>query len=53
VVVTLPPFTAVVPPALVVSELNGVLPPTAPASVVVPVLLRVRLWAPLIVPLKV
>src|SRR5689334_15222554 len=52
VVVTVPPLRSVVPPALVVRLVNGVVPPMAPAKVVVPVLLAVRLPAPSIVLLK-
>ncbi len=42
----MPPFKAVVPPALVVRLVSGVVPPIAPVKVVVPVLLAVRLPPP-------
>ncbi len=40
------PLRSVVPPALVVSDVKGVVPPTAPSKVVRPVVLSVRFWAP-------
>ena len=44
---------ATVPPVLVVKLVSGVVPPIIPESVVVPVVLRVKVDAPLTVPPKV
>ena len=46
---TTPPLMAVEPPASVVRLVRAVVPPTAPVSVVIPVLFNARLWAPLTV----
>jgi hypothetical protein len=43
----------VVPPALVVKVVNGVLPPIAPDKVVVPVVFKVNEYPPLIAPANV
>src|SRR6516162_2463922 len=49
-VVTLPPLSAVLPAASVVTLVRAELPPTAPPNVVVPAVFTVRLKAPSTVP---
>ena len=53
VVVTLPPLSAVEPPASVVTLVSAVVPPTAALKVVTPLLSTVRFAPPLTVPVNV